>query len=172
LALASAAATAQAGPHALPFKATVAFSESVIFTYQPPCLATGSLTGSGHARYLGTLQASAQNCINPIGVFDPNAPSFWFVSSGPGLVFTAASGDQLFGHYSGTLTYRRGLPHRASGYFVLNGGTGRFMGATGGGVLSGEEDIGNLSTGTGRIRFDGEVVLQCDDAAHCDTGAP
>ncbi|MDB6000916.1 MAG: hypothetical protein JWP52_2615, partial [Rhizobacter sp.] len=134
---------AVAGPKSVPFKATLAITESVNFVFAPPCFAIGTLTASGQASHLGRVTGSSQDCINPTGVFDPNGPnSFRFTSgvSGNGVVLTSANGDSLYLAYSGTLTAQPTGPHEIEGDFIVVGGTGRFEGAAGGGTVTGTED--------------------------------
>jgi len=68
------------------------------------------------------------------------------------------NGGRLFVTYSGTLTARAGKPHRLAGQFVITGGTGRFFGATGGGVLFGHEDISQVVSGHGEVEALGTIV--------------
>ena len=150
------AAGAVAKPTSSPFKATLTLTETVLFTGAAPCFAIGSLQAVGTASLLGKVTATSSDCINPQGVTDPNSPSsFNFASTGTGsagLVFTAANGDLLFVTYSGTLTAQPAGPHQIAGHFVITGGTGRFLGATGGGSLSGYEDISQVVSGHGTDR--------------------
>ena len=149
------------------FNAVLSFSENVRFTGQLPCFAVGMLKGSGQATGgLGSVTATSQDCINPLGVPDPSKPpAFGFVSGvgANGLVLTTASGDQLRGVYTGTLTPQAGGPHAVNGFFVITGGTGRYARASGGGTLSGTEDISEMSpagqgTGYGEISLTGRIV--------------
>jgi len=147
-----------AGP--VPFNAVLRFSETVSFTGAAPCFAIGMLSGSGQAIPIGRLTATSQDCINPLGLFDPNGPNaFAFVSgTGPqGLVFTAENGDRLFAVTAGTLMPRAGAPHALSGHFVIVGGTGRFRSAAGGGTLSGREDISAVTNGVGEVTLTGRL---------------
>jgi hypothetical protein len=158
VALAASQAMAQTTP--VPFKATVVFSEVVTFNLEPPCFASGALSGSGAATWMGKVTGASQDCTNPIGPFSPTA-SFQF--SSVNLVLNdASSGEQLTGTYSGTLTYTPDAPHQISGNFVITGGTGRFAGATGGGTMSGYEDIGHILLGRpawGKAVFDGTILF-------------
>jgi hypothetical protein len=156
----AAASAAWADPvESLPFEATLSVREVVTFTLMPPCFAIGALTGSGTARPLGTVTAISQDCINPIGAFDPAAGSYQFTSTGTGLSMKASDGSLLFATYSGTLRHRPGQAHAVSGDFVITGGTGRFRQASGGGTLSGHEDISSLVLGVGQVVFSGRIVL-------------
>jgi hypothetical protein len=111
---------------------------------------------------LGKVTAVWHDCINPQGVFDPSGPnSFSFSSLGAGatgLVLIAANGDSVFVTYSGILTAQPSNPHRITGQFTITGGTGRFVGATGGGSLAGYEDISQIVSGFGEIGATGTIV--------------
>ena len=159
MALASAAIAA---PQSRPFKAKLTVTESIQFTGAAPCFAIGSIQAIGTATHLGKVTVSSHDCINPQGVFDPSAPnSFSFASTGAGstgLVFTAANGDSLFAAHSGTLTAQSSGPHRITGQFIITGGTGRFVGATGGGTMTGYEDISQIVSGHGEIDVAGVIV--------------
>jgi hypothetical protein len=171
VAIALAANQAMADPTPVPFKATVVFAETVTFNLVPPCFATGALSGSGVATWMGNVTGTSQDCTNPIGPFSPTA-SFQFASVN--LVLNDAStGEQLTGTYSGTLTYTPDAPHQISGNFVITGGTGRFAGATGGGTMSGYEDIGHILVGRparGKAVFDGTILFGCQNGDPCATG--
>ncbi len=157
-----AASGAVAGPKPTPFEARLTLTESVMFTGAPPCFAIGSTQAVGHATHLGKVTATSHDCINPQGVFNPSGPnSFSFSSLGAGatgLVFIAANGDFLFVTYSGLFTAQPSKPHRITGQFIITGGTGRFAGATGGGVLAGYEDISQIVSGFGEIEAIGTIV--------------
>ena len=156
------ASGAVAQPEARAFKAKLVLTESVRFLGAPPCFAIGSVQATGSATHLGTVTAASSDCINPQGVFNPSGPtSFSFASNGTGttgLVFTASNGDLLFATYSGALAAQPSGPHRISGQFVITGGTGRFLGATGGGTLSGYEDISQVVSGHGEIEAIGTIA--------------
>jgi hypothetical protein len=59
--------------------------------------------------------------------------------------------------YSGTLAPRDDRPHRIRGHFVIMGGTGRFALATGGGTLTGYEDITQVVSGRGAVVASGTI---------------
>lgn len=153
---------AAAQPQSRPFKAKLVLTESVLFTGAVPCFAIGTMQATGNATQLGKVTATSSDCINPQGGFDPSGPnSFSFASNGAGsagLVFTAANGDLLYAAYSGSLTAQPTGPHKVTGQFVITGGTGRFLGATGGGTLSGYEDISQVVSGHGEIEATGTVA--------------
>lgn len=146
-------------PKSKPFKAELTVTESVTLLGAAPCFAIGTVQATGTATHLGKFTAASQDCINPRGVFDPSGPnSFSFASGAAGLVFIAANGDNLFAAYSGNLTAQPTGPHHITGQFVITGGTGRFLGATGGGILTGYEDISQVVSGFGQIKAIGKIV--------------
>ena len=152
------ASGAIAEPKSTPFAAKLTLTESVMFTGTPPCFAIGSLQAAGNATHLGKVTATSHDCINP-NPQDPNSFSFASLGVGPaGLVFIAANGDVLFVTYSGTLTAQPPGPHLINGHFIITGGTGRFVGATGGGSLSGYESISQTFSGVGEIEAIGTIV--------------
>lgn len=143
----------------VPFKAVFGITETVAFTLTSPCFAIGMLTGTGFATLLGQTQGVSTDCINTVGPYDPNAPmAYRFVSMAQGLVLQG-QGGQLILNYSGTLTPETGAPHRMEGHFVIVGGTGRYVGAVGGGTFSGYEDIRSGTLGKGHVQFDGTVSM-------------
>ena len=151
-------AAAMAGPTDVPFKATVDINENVAFLFVPPCFAIGTLTGSGNATHLGKIKGTALDCINPTTTPTSFTSPMSYAYSSTKVVFTAANGDMLYLAYAGTLTAQASGPHVIAGHFVITGGTGRFQGASGGGTMSGTEDLSNLSSGTGKASFDGTIT--------------
>lgn len=162
LALASVVAfgwTAQAATAATTdavFNVKVALSETVTFLLFQPCPAVGYLMASGTSDQLGAVKGTALDCINPIGPLSFNtltSTSFHFVSTK--VVLTTAAGDMLYLSYSGTLRAQASGPHAIDGYFVITGGTGRYVHAVGGGSMTGTEDLSSLSSGKGEATFAG-----------------
>ena len=142
------------------FHLRLRFEETIVFTGVSPCFAAATLTGRGSATHLGVVSASSQDCINPNGAFDPGAPasnSFAFVSQPAPMRIIASNGDQLFMTYSGQLTARVDRPHRIRGHFVITGGTGRYAQATGGGILTGRQDISQVVSGRGEVVAEGAI---------------
>jgi len=151
------ASAATAGPSLHMFSAKLTLNETVAFTGAPPCIAIGSVQATGVALNLGKFTAASTDCINPLGTL-VNAFAFSSTASPAGLMLLFDSGEQLFITYSGTLTPRLSAPHRLAGQFVITGGTGRFLGATGGGVLSGQEDISQVVIGSGSADATGTIL--------------
>ena len=142
------------------FKAVLTFEEYVNFPGALPCYGIGQLRGTGQATAgLGSVRATSQDCINPLGL-DPNVPTaFGFVSGTglQGLVFTTSTGEQVHAVYAGTLTPQAGRPYAINGFFVVTGGTGRYARASGGGTLTGTENIA-ASPAQGEIALTGRIA--------------
>ncbi len=84
----------------------------------------------GEATHLGesTLYSDARSCFDG--------------SQSGAMQFTAANGDQLFGHFAGKYAGNPG-PVTFAGDFWITGGTGRFAGTTGTGAYWGTAEGGN-----------------------------
>ena len=120
----------------VPFKAGIVIAE-VLGGGNANCGATGMITGSGHATHLGRVTLSSYDCIN---FSSPTSFSFETLN-GTKVVLTAANGDQLFATYAGLAKPQPGGILVLSGTFTFTGGTGRFAGATGKGMIDGVEEI-------------------------------
>jgi hypothetical protein len=95
---------------------------------------TVDIDGAGRATHLGRYEYSALECFNP------DAGTFAGVAT-----ITAADGATLSGHYAGTVagtTDPNVISYSES--FVIDGGTGRFAGASGQLAVDG---LANLATG-------------------------
>jgi hypothetical protein len=141
----SAATPATAGD-LVPFKAT--FTGSSTSGPGFPCAALRSdIVGGGHATHLGNFTTVQHHC------FDLADPTLAFTEGF--YTFTGANGDTIFGTYHGHL-----VPIIAPsvfaivGEFTIEGGTGRFVGATGGGTASGTL---NVATGVTTVMLDGVI---------------
>jgi hypothetical protein len=104
--------------------------------------------------HLGRVIGVHSQCIDPTGELqDPLAFSDGRVT------LTAASGDQLFLTFAGTLT-----PTEVEGVLGVNnpfqivGGTGRFEGAAGGGAATGSLDVRVPETPL-VLNLDGTLIL-------------
>ena len=130
--------------HSVPFKLTAAETGTAIpISEKTPWILAVTILGSGEATQMGRLTISQQMIVDTIamtfydGVF----------------VCTAANGDTISGGYSGYL-----VPTSAGleihGVLTIDGGTGRFEGATGGGIASGMQfpDL------TAELRIDGTIT--------------
>lgn len=110
----------------------------------------GTISGHGQSALMGgKVVFIATDCITPVG------PLFNF-SNGKFIVMTT-SGDQIFANYSGQFVPTgEGTQYVFSGAtFQITGGTGKFAKSTGGGILTGGED---MATGTGNIKLTGRAL--------------
>jgi hypothetical protein len=109
----------------------------------------GTISGHGESALMGKVVFIATDCITPVG------PLFNF-SNGKFIVMTT-SGDQIFANYSGQFVPTgEGSKYVFSGAsFQVTGGTGKYAKITGGGTLSGGED---MATGAGNIKLSGRVL--------------
>jgi hypothetical protein len=99
----------------------------------------GTTTGIGRATELGVISLVANDCITP----QPN----YFLSKGK-FTLTTANGDNITANYSGSFipTNYPSIYSYEDFTIQITGGTGRFAGATGSGVLEGTS---NIQTGLG-----------------------
>jgi hypothetical protein len=129
----------------VPFKGTFTATGAAADIPGDRCPAlTVQIQGPGTATHLGSLTTVQSHCMAP--------PSFDFTD---GLfTLTAANGDQLVGTYEGE--FRPLDPPLAGidGEFMFTGGTGRFIGATGGGEASG---VQNFATGDATVVLEGRI---------------
>jgi hypothetical protein len=111
---------------------------------------TNSISGTGQISHLGHFTTAQSHCIDPTGT-DPLA-----FTEGV-FTFTAANGDTIFGTYSGHLvpTATPGL-FQLDGVFTIEGGTGRFANASGGGDASGETNLADPA-GPATLILDGSI---------------
>lgn len=110
----------------------------------------GTISGHGNSALMGgKVVFIATDCITPVG------PLFNF--SGGKFIVMTTSGDQIFANYSGQFVPTgEGAKYVFSGAsFQVTGGTGKFARVTGGGTLSGGED---MITGNGTIKLEGKVL--------------
>jgi hypothetical protein len=108
----------------------------------------GDISGTGVATHLGKVTLVSRDCINPA---NETGTAFSFISDE--LVITVANGDQIRATYSGTLTFEGAVGVITGGY-QIDGGTGRYLQASGAGSVQGVED---LSTGKGNVRLTGTI---------------
>ena len=139
------AATPVAARDLVPFKAT--FTGSSTSGPGGPCAALRSdIAGGGHATHLGNFTTVQHHC------FDPADPTGAFTEGF--YTFTGANGDTIFGTYHGNLVPFAPPVFAIVGEFTIEGGTGRFVGATGGGTASGTL---NVATGVTTVMLDGVI---------------
>jgi len=108
----------------------------------------GTITGHGESALLGRLAFVANDCITPSG------PIFTF-SNGRFIIMTL-TGEQIYANYSGQMVPTgQGAQYAFTGAsFQIIGGTGRYLLASGGGTLQGNED---MSTGAGNLKLTGRI---------------
>jgi hypothetical protein len=132
------------------FKATaVVTSDSMVIPLTPPVAATRVSYTSGQSDLLGPFTGMAHqiNRLNPDG-------TRLSITDGIG-VWTAANGDSIFLSYSGL--YLSVTPERISFQkaIAITGGTGRFAGASGSGILNGVGDLVKKQT---TMTFEGMIT--------------
>lgn len=105
-----------------------------------------NVTEVGHLTQMGAITASAFVCQK----LDPNGLSF----NGQ-FTYTAANGDTVSGTFFGKLVPVSGTLYQVQGeQFTITGGTGRFAGASGGGIVVGTVD---LASGERVHQIDGSI---------------
>ncbi len=110
----------------------------------------GTISGHGSSVMMGgKVVFIATDCITPV-------PPLFNFSGGKFIVMTT-SGDQIYANYSGQMVPTGvGANYVFSGAsFQVTGGTGKFSKVTGGGTLTGGED---MLTGAGNIKLSGRVL--------------
>jgi hypothetical protein len=111
----------------------------------------GVIAGFGDSNVFGKVGFLSSDCITPSG-------SGYTFSQGH-FIITTLTGDLVFADYSGQF-----VPTGVGANFVfsnatfqITGGTGRYAKASGGGDLTGGED---MATGKGTIKLSGRVLLK------------
>ena len=150
----------------VPFSAALAGND-VSFNTDPAAIATRcdspfafsvtTFTGTGHATDLGTVEFVAEHCSLDLGF-------------GPGpyeqgvLTLTAANGDELRATYTNGVTDSTNFPLLAfTDDFTFDGGTGRFVHASGGGV---EQGLFHFFTDDFTVVMDGTRAYDASDRRH------
>jgi hypothetical protein len=134
----------------VPFKAAaVVTTDSIMIPQTPPIVATRVAYSNGQSDLLGAFTGIAHQ-INRLNT-DGTRLS---ITDGTG-VWTAANGDSIFVSYSGL--YPSVTPERVSFQkaIVITGGTGRFAGASGSGILNGVGDLVKKET---TMTFEGKIT--------------
>ncbi len=108
----------------------------------------GTLAGQGQSALVGRVAFIASDCITPQG-------QLFNFSQGRFIVMTV-SGDQIFADYSGQFVPTgNGANYVFSGAtFQITGGNGRYARASGGGTLTGDQD---MMTGMGSLKLTGQI---------------
>jgi hypothetical protein len=111
----------------------------------------GTILGYGSSALLGRVSFLSSDCITQ------NGSSYTF-SDGKFMI-TTMTGELLFADYSGQFvpTGEGTKFVFSSATFQITGGTGRYVKASGGGSLSGGEDMAN---GQGTIQLKGRILLK------------
>lgn len=147
LVLATAAASA-APSVTKPLTVSAIIQERVGPSLRCPSQFGGTITGQADSALLGRSVVISTDCITPAG------PLFNF-NQGK-MVIVTVSGEQIYANYSGQFVPTGdGAKFVFSGAtFQITGGTGRFWRATGGGNLTGGED---MITGAGTAELVGKI---------------
>jgi hypothetical protein len=123
-----------AAPIRMPFKATTTTtSDHFVIPLSTP-LISARITGSGQADLLGPFKVVGHHFIHPDASAIDGLPSA--IADGV-QVFATAAGDAIFITYSGLSRAGAAAGEITSEQvFTITGGQGRFVGASGGGILS------------------------------------
>lgn len=154
LALVSVVTVARADPTEVPFTASFVTREKLRVDVGAcsafPYLA-GTTTGTGQASGLGAVTGTGTDCIHA------SLKGRFSFRNGTMTIVTAA-GERIRADYSGALTRTAtARVYTIAGTYRITGGTGRFATASGGGALSGVE---NLFTLRGKLSFTGTVAYE------------
>jgi hypothetical protein len=108
----------------------------------------GTILGYGTSTY-GKVTFMATDCITP------NGATYTF-SDGKFMI-TTMSGELIFANYSGQFvpTGEGAKYVFSNATFQITGGTGRYTKASGGGAMTGTED---LVTGQGTVQLTGQIL--------------
>lgn len=126
--------------YSVPFKATA--KAYAVAVGGPPILEI-SLSGSGHATHMGKVSIWQHHFVNVISMTFYDGRFVW----------TAANGDTIEGGYYGSMV-PTSVGFEIHGHFTIDGGTGRFEDAVGGGIASGMQYFDN----TADLRLDGTIT--------------
>ncbi len=143
--LVSALATSAFATTSEPFKGS--FSETFTIVNPPPVIVANA-SGSGQITHEGLSTESFVGTVDFTNV-DPQTGCAHDSAIGS---ITGASGDSVNISAVGEFCSNTGVD---SGTFTVTGGTGRFVGATGGGTYS---SVANFSTGTSSETYDGSIT--------------
>jgi hypothetical protein len=126
--------------HSVPFKAT---GKCYAVATSPPPILEIYISGSGQATHMGRVSIWQHHYVNVISMTFYDGTFVW----------TAANGDAIEGTYYGSLA-PTSVGFEIHGYFAIEGGTGRFENAVGGGIASGMQYFDN----TADLRLDGTIT--------------
>ena len=113
----------------------------------------GTITGHGNSEQVGRVAFVATDCITPV-------PPIFNFDQGRFIIMTT-TGDQIFASYSGQFVPTGvGAAYTFNGAtFQITGGNGRYVRATGGGALTGGQD---MITGLGTVQLSGKIHYKVD----------
>ena len=126
--------------NSVPFKANAKANAVVV---SPPPILEIYVYGSGHSTHMGNTTVWQHHFVDVISMTFYDGTFVW----------TAANGDTLTGSYHGSLV-PTSIGFEIHGYFTIDGGTGRFGDATGGGIASGMQYFDN----TADLSLDGTIA--------------
>jgi len=121
----------------LPSKHSVPFEGKYTFSF-----GADGVSGKGVGSHIGTFTLVEQNNDEGFPVITGTA------------TITAANGDQIFANHTGLVQLLGNGMADVNSEFTITGGTGRFVGATGGFESHGPA---NLALGTGSSVFEGTI---------------
>jgi hypothetical protein len=142
-------AAASAGYVTKPLAVSAVIQERVGPMLRCPSKFGGTITGQADSALLGRTVIIATDCITPSG------PLFNF---GQGkMIIVTITGEQIYADYSGQFVPTGdGAKFVFSGAtFQITGGSGRYWRASGGGTLTGGED---MLTGLGSAELNGKIT--------------
>jgi hypothetical protein len=130
-----------------PLEITGVFQERTGPSPRCPSQFGGTLAGVGESPNVGRVVFVANDCITPA------PPLFNFAGR---FIVTTLTGEQIYADYSGQFVPTgEGTKYVFNGAtFQITGGSGRYAKATGGGTLTGGEDI---ITGNGNLKLSGQI---------------
>jgi hypothetical protein len=128
--------------HSVPFKAT---AKAYAVAVSPPPILEIYISGNGHATHMGNISIWQHHFV------DVRTMTFYDGR----WVWTAANGDTIEGGYYGSMV-PTSVGYEIHGHFWIDGGTGRFENAVGGGIASGMQYFDN----TADLRLDGTITFQ------------
>lgn len=113
----------------------------------------GTITGHGTSEQIGRVAFVATDCITP-------QPPIFNFDHGRFIIMTT-TGDQIYAAYSGQFVPTGvGAAYTFNGAtFQITGGSGRYARATGGGSLTGGQD---MVTGMGTVQLSGQIHYKVD----------
>lgn len=141
------ATTAVASSQSRPFTVVIDGNASPVFT--GPCTIENTETGTGHATHMGTITWKSTENVDACGPVTIVRASF---------TITSTTGEQVNGTYDTVAELNFATSEvRAAGLFTITGGTGRFVNASGEGVVNAEGSLlppfGVIGHLTGTIDF-------------------